>query len=1139
MKWWLTFILLISVNSAIAAVFTVTRRSDSGPGSLREALTLAAANGTTEKDYINFNLPTQTELGRTIDVFTSLPDISSNLIIDGTTQPGSTFGISHARVKITFHLFGNGPNDIRILYGGNVTNVEIYGLWFSDIGLFQPTIMIFNNYGDVKIGAPDKGNFFEEGSIGFTNGKSLYFQDNICFTERTGQKAVNHGSINIFGCDKTIIGGSPEAGNQIFGILILRLTNPVLNEFEVSYNKVGTTFEGKAGQEGSSIDASRFYLNPDYLGVGTALKAPVKGLIKNNLFADVYGNDMLSIYAPDGDLTIQGNGINADREGNNFIGANSPRVNIHYEGGANVLIGGDGPGQANAIIGGDYSINATATKSFVVSRNIIYCFAESALAYTNRPTNNPFVKIQSVTPTTASGTATPNATIELFYADCCREPGPRTYFATVTADNNGKWTYTGAITGTIIASATYNKFTSLFSKPALNIDKIKITQPTCGKNNGSIEGIQYFNGGTITWINADGTVISHDLDIHNLIPGSYKLKFIDGQCVLESDWIELIDTAPKIDASAMEIKQPACGQNGSVKNIRATIANGEELDYAWLDKNGNIVSHQPDFLNAPAGEYILRVTGKQSGCQTSYGIVILHSVPTPVIDVSHANLHHSSCDKPIGSIDNVQVTATGSVKYSWKNQLGTEVGTSLNIDKLPPGKYILQVTDGTQCPPVYSDPVEILAEGDITLDAGTAIVKAADCGEANGSITNITIGNTSSEPFTPGMYTYQWVDKNGTVSGTQNDLKNVNGGQYKLIIYDHCGRSLSTGFFTVDQHQTVYPDYKATITTPCAGPTTSAISVNTDNLVKSARWVDNLNNTLQTGQASIDNLQPGVYKLYLTDQYNCETLFKQFTIASITPLQIVSGSGQQTDNKCNQQTGSIKGIQITGGTPPYSYLWVDAGGNEISRTADIDHLTGGTYTLSVTDAGICNLKASVIYNLQDVNSVVPPPLITPLKLCSPGMATISVKNPEPGASYRLYNSGTATAPLDEQAGGIFTVRADTKSVFYISQVSGGCESERTAVDIGVGLSGNDISNAFTPNGDGKNDTWQIKSIENYPDAAIRVFNRYGQKIFESRGYSRPFDGYINGKLLPGGVYYYIINPGKSCNLLSGNLTIIR
>jgi gliding motility-associated-like protein len=68
-----------------------------------------------------------------------------------------------------------------------------------------------------------------------------------------------------------------------------------------------------------------------------------------------------------------------------------------------------------------------------------------------------------------------------------------------------------------------------------------------------------------------------------------------------------------------------------------------------------------------------------------------------------------------------------------------------------------------------------------------------------------------------------------------------------------------------------------------------------------------------------------------------------------------------------------------------------------------------------------------------------------------------------------------------------------------------------------------IPNAFSPNGDGINDVWNIESLNTYPEADLQVFNRYGQLVFHSKGYSKPWDGTMNGKPLPVGTYYYEID----------------
>ena len=84
-----------------------------------------------------------------------------------------------------------------------------------------------------------------------------------------------------------------------------------------------------------------------------------------------------------------------------------------------------------------------------------------------------------------------------------------------------------------------------------------------------------------------------------------------------------------------------------------------------------------------------------------------------------------------------------------------------------------------------------------------------------------------------------------------------------------------------------------------------------------------------------------------------------------------------------------------------------------------------------------------------------------------------------------------------------------------------------------------IPNTFTPNGDGYNDKWEIQYIESYPGALIEVYNTTGQLIFRSIGYNNPWDGTMNGKQLPVGTYYYVVDPKNGRSKIPGYVTIIR
>ncbi|MBC7946543.1 MAG: PKD domain-containing protein [Chitinophagaceae bacterium] len=84
-----------------------------------------------------------------------------------------------------------------------------------------------------------------------------------------------------------------------------------------------------------------------------------------------------------------------------------------------------------------------------------------------------------------------------------------------------------------------------------------------------------------------------------------------------------------------------------------------------------------------------------------------------------------------------------------------------------------------------------------------------------------------------------------------------------------------------------------------------------------------------------------------------------------------------------------------------------------------------------------------------------------------------------------------------------------------------------------------VPNVFSPNNDGVHDRWLIPNLADYPGCNVAVFNRYGQQVFYSSGYSTPWDGTVNGKGLPVGVYYYVITLENGFKPISGSVTIVK
>lgn len=113
---------------------------------------------------------------------------------------------------------------------------------------------------------------------------------------------------------------------------------------------------------------------------------------------------------------------------------------------------------------------------------------------------------------------------------------------------------------------------------------------------------------------------------------------------------------------------------------------------------------------------------------------------------------------------------------------------------------------------------------------------------------------------------------------------------------------------------------------------------------------------------------------------------------------------------------------------------------------------------------------------------------------------------------------------------------DTEYILTVTSGDGCSASDKILVSV---LEMPKIPNAFTPNGDGSNDLWNIQYLESYPGAVITVVNRYGKQVFYSLGYTSPWDGRQDGNDLPSGTYYYVINPKNGRKPITGYVSIIR
>lgn len=101
----------------------------------------------------------------------------------------------------------------------------------------------------------------------------------------------------------------------------------------------------------------------------------------------------------------------------------------------------------------------------------------------------------------------------------------------------------------------------------------------------------------------------------------------------------------------------------------------------------------------------------------------------------------------------------------------------------------------------------------------------------------------------------------------------------------------------------------------------------------------------------------------------------------------------------------------------------------------------------------------------------------------------------------------------------------------------GCDT--ATVYITVLCSELEVFDAFSPNGDDKNEFFKINGLQDYPNNHLQVFNRWGNLVYEGSNYQNDWDGTWNGQKLPDGTYFYLLELGEGDSPLTGYVVILR
>jgi gliding motility-associated-like protein len=136
------------------------------------------------------------------------------------------------------------------------------------------------------------------------------------------------------------------------------------------------------------------------------------------------------------------------------------------------------------------------------------------------------------------------------------------------------------------------------------------------------------------------------------------------------------------------------------------------------------------------------------------------------------------------------------------------------------------------------------------------------------------------------------------------------------------------------------------------------------------------------------------------------------------------------------------------------------------------------------------------------------------------------------SSYTWFANGTVISNLQSP---VVTVDKTTTYQLKVTSLKDCVTADEVTITVLKKLS---IPNAFSPNGDGINDTWLIRGVDPTAHFRVQIFDRFGKSIAEFKADALPWDGTYNGRTLPVGVYYYVISSPTAASY-KGALTILR
>ncbi len=580
-------------------------------------------------------------------------------------------------------------------------------------------------------------------------------------------------------------------------------------------------------------------------------------------------------------------------------------------------------------------------------------------------------------------------------------------------------------------------------------------------------------------------------------------RWNDLPCNRSSISIVEVNLCPQI---TVVIPQTIC--SGQTVQLEATTLLGSTpYGYQWsTNENTAIISVTPSATT----NYTVTVTDRyQCSTDTVVTVEVNAAVTTDFTATSPICFNETSTitytgTTPLGSIFNwnfdggtiISGSNEGPYQISWATPGVKNI--SLDIDA-PPGSCAgtpttIQVTVSPELPwdPIVGSDAQVCAGETITLTASAGFANYEWSNGANGQSLTVT---------TTGNYRVTATDANGCeyVSNTVN-----------IVVHDK-------PVLTLDNLENV----------SCFDLTDGSATFAATGGISPYQYVLEPGIFL-TGNTA-PNLAPGNYTVIVFDALQCNDTVDFIITEPAAPLSINLLLLQNAI--CHGDANGIIQLEALGGTSDYTFVWSNG------RTgASVTDFSNGTYTVTAIDANGCTVEETYTITHPDPILVTVPSNYEVLLGKSVVLTAETGDNPLYAFEWKPDYNLNDPSILQPTA----TPYLTTTYVVTVRDENDCTGTDTTTVNVLDSIIIY-IPNIFSPNNDGINDQFLVyaNAVKNF---YMIIYDRWGEKVFESEDIFQPWDGNYKGKLAPEGVYVYHIRftfLNQTQQKRSGSITLVR